>query len=820
MKIYSKILLATLPLVILAFLAAGGITYYLSRGALREIADDWLATRSLEASQAASEQLEFLQAYGLDTIAASVDQAKSEAGAMMSTIEIGKEGFVFVADGSGRLIHSRNDSLKGVRLDGEAWFPGLKSSPSGELSLRLNGEQHLAHYRYFEPWDWYVFASDPEREIYGAVNRLGWYVLALGVGGSILIALVLMLLTKRVTAPLAQLAEGAEKVGRGELDTTITVSSGDELGLVAQAFNDMTKQLRALYSRLEERLSAVVSKAPIVLFSTNEAGQLTLLEGKGLGVLNLESERLLGQGVTSAFEDSPDIIAAINQAQRGEIVSTFAEFGARIFEVWCAPLVGMDRANRGVIGVATDVTDRIAAEKKLRRQAEYLNALNQTTLGIISRLELDELLEALIKRAGQLLQAPHGFIYLAEEEDDTIRRKVGVGVYEDSVGYRLQPGQGAAGRVWESGEPFVINDYATWDGRVPNPKYDGFVRALAAVPLKSGSSIIGVLGMAYDKGSDRDFGEEEVSLLGRFAELASVSLDNARLYSSAREARLKAESANAAVQEKNKELESLSSKLSKYLSPQVYSSIFSGKQRVELSSKRKKLTIFFSDIAGFTETTDQMESEDLTSLLNHYLTEMSQIALAHGATIDKYVGDAIVIFFGDPETKGVKEDALACVRMAIAMRDRMLELSSLWRASGVENPLRCRIGINTGYSTVGNFGSDTRMDYTIIGGGVNLASRLETAADPGEILISYETYAHVKDEILCEERGKISVKGLAYPIATYAVVGVIDAIAERDRLFREELPKLGIKIDFDRLSDQDAENVRRILEGVLKRLTS
>jgi hypothetical protein len=109
------------------------------------------------------------------------------------------------------------------------------------------------------------------------------------------------------------------------------------------------------------------------------------------------------------------------------------------------------------------------------------------------------------------------------------------------------------------------------------------------------------------------------------------------------------------------------------------------------------------------------------------LTKMSEIALFYGATIDKYVGDAIVIFFGDPETRGVKEDALACVEMAIAMRKRMRELQSVWAASGIEKPLQCRIGINTGYCTVGNFGSEDRMEYTIVGGGVNLASRLSTS---------------------------------------------------------------------------------------------
>ena len=129
------------------------------------------------------------------------------------------------------------------------------------------------------------------------------------------------------------------------------------------------------------------------------------------------------------------------------------------------------------------------------------------------------------------------------------------------------------------------------------------------------------------------------------------------------------------LSEKSAALEALSGKLAKYLAPQVYNSIFTGRQDVAIASKRKKLTVCFSDIAGFTETTDKMESEDLTQLLNHYLTEMSKIALQYGATIDKYVGDAIMMFFGDPESRGVKEDALACVKMALAMQKRIGELA-------------------------------------------------------------------------------------------------------------------------------------------------
>ena len=274
----------------------------------------------------------------------------------------------------------------------------------------------------------------------------------------------------------------------------------------------------------------------------------------------------------------------------------------------------------------------------------------------------------------------------------------------------------------------------------------------------------------------------------------------------------------AELAEKTNVMEQLSNQLAKYLSPQVYDSIFSGKQEVKVESSRKKLTVFFSDIAGFTETADRLQSEELTELLNHYLTEMSQIALEHGATIDKYVGDAIVIFFGDPESHGVKEDALACVKMAIAMRNRMLALQHVWRESGIEKPLQCRMGIHTDYCTVGNFGSETRMDYTIIGGGVNTASRLETSAKPGEILISYETYAHVSDQISCEEQGEIEVKGIAYPVATYRVVDLHENLDEGERAICTELPHLKLDANANLMSAQERQVAATVLREAANRL--
>ncbi len=223
------------------------------------------------------------------------------------------------------------------------------------------------------------------------------------------------------------------------------------------------------------------------------------------------------------------------------------------------------------------------------------------------------------------------------------------------------------------------------------------------------------------------------------------------------------------LEAKKKELANLAKKLSKYLAPQVYVSIFRGEQDAAIESRRKKLTIFFSDIVNFTSTTEGMEAEDLTDLLNSYLDEMSTIALKHGGTIDKFIGDAILIFFGDPLSRGLEEDALACVSMAIEMRERLKELQKKWYSYGIQNPFQVRVGISTGYCTVGNFGSKNRMDYTIIGNQVNTASRLESSAKPGQIIISHETWSLIKNKIRCLKSNLITVKGLHHPIQTYLV---------------------------------------------------
>ncbi len=262
----------------------------------------------------------------------------------------------------------------------------------------------------------------------------------------------------------------------------------------------------------------------------------------------------------------------------------------------------------------------------------------------------------------------------------------------------------------------------------------------------------------------------------------------------------------------NEFLAGISMKISKYLSPQVYRSIFSGEKDGSISTERKKLTVFFSDIKDFTATTERMQPEELTGLLNTYFTEMSKIAEAHGATIDKFIGDAIVAFFGDPETKGAAEDARACVRMAMDMQQSLSDLGKRWRREGIEHPFKARMGINTGYCNVGNFGSEERMDYTIIGAEANLAARLEAIAEPGGIVLSYETYAHVSDIVEAVAMEPVHFKGIAREVVPYRVVGLtVDGPAT----LRQGSGKGQLMLDLGELDEAARARVEQAIRDVL-----
>ena len=283
------------------------------------------------------------------------------------------------------------------------------------------------------------------------------------------------------------------------------------------------------------------------------------------------------------------------------------------------------------------------------------------------------------------------------------------------------------------------------------------------------------------------------------------------------EVQTRTETLDRLVAERTSELQTVANRLAKYLSPQIYSSIFSKRGEPAGALARKNLTIFFSDIEGFTDITDGMEPERLSFLINTYLSEMSLIAIEHGGTIDKFIGDAILVFFGDPETEGDRADALRCARMALRMRDRLLELAGLWRDNGISRPLHARMGITTGFCTVGNFGSDQRLDYTVIGSTVNLAARLQASAAADTILIAESTWVLIQDAVDATPMGKVTPKGFVRPVEYYRLNGLAGA-AEPGGAVTRVGKHVSVNIPDRRLIPEAIAELRGIGEDLARQL--
>ena len=220
-------------------------------------------------------------------------------------------------------------------------------------------------------------------------------------------------------------------------------------------------------------------------------------------------------------------------------------------------------------------------------------------------------------------------------------------------------------------------------------------------------------------------------------------------------------------------LQKASDRLSKYLSPQICEQIFSDVE-FDTGTGRKKLTIFFSDIVNFTSITESMEAEELSGFLNFYLTNMCEIALKYGGTIDKFIGDSVMIFFGDPQSKGPEQDALACCNMGLEMLAFVEKNEELFKEQfNFPEKLEIRIGVHSGVCSVGNFGSDQRLDYTVIGRAVNVAARLEQAAPKNSMLFSNSTNSLLGDTFQVSNSIEVKAKGIDRPIIGFILTNQV-----------------------------------------------
>ena len=215
-----------------------------------------------------------------------------------------------------------------------------------------------------------------------------------------------------------------------------------------------------------------------------------------------------------------------------------------------------------------------------------------------------------------------------------------------------------------------------------------------------------------------------------------------------------------------KEKASLQRSFEAYFPPAVVKRIMANPELIYAAGQKKELTILFSDIKSFTTYSSTMSPDQIQKMLNEYFEAMVDIVFKYEGTVDKFIGDGLMVFFGDPEPQS--DHAVRCVRAAIEMQKKCRELKARWETTGLF-PLKIRVGINSGPVVVGNMGSARRLSYTVLGSDVNLAQRLESNAPVEGIMISQRTYELVKDAVTTKPLEPIMVKGLDKPIKVYEV---------------------------------------------------
>ena len=482
-------------------------------------------------------------------------------------------------------------------------------------------------------------------------------------------------------------------------------------------------------------------------------------------------------------------------------------------------------------------------ERLLERKVREVELIKEVSTQVNKTLDINLIASTMLALMDEHFGFKHSMILILDDTKEYLDVLATYGYEKEGIGARIKVGVGVIGMVakrkklmrmanmrmqmsyMQAVKKEVVksnNEKIKETVTLPGLKN---VESQVAIPMQLDDELVGVFSVESEELNV--FDKEDELIITILANQTASALQHANLYKLEQERLAELNTAHneladlnlnleKKVEERTAELVELSKKLAKYFSPQVYDSIFSGKLDVTIKTQRKQLTIFFSDLQGFTELTERLEPEVLTELLTNYLTEMSKIATKWGGTIDKFIGDAMLVFFGDPSTSGHKEDAKKCVAMADEMLEKLDEIRKEWLDRGVSKTLNARMGIHSAICTVGNFGSQDRLDYTVIGNGVNLASRLESNSEANKILISEDTYLLVNEEFECKERDTISVKGFSYPVKTFEIIGKTASMLAANQPLREEMPGFSFNYNPSELSDND--RAIKLISSVLKQL--
>jgi adenylate cyclase len=410
---------------------------------------------------------------------------------------------------------------------------------------------------------------------------------------------------------------------------------------------------------------------------------------------------------------------------------------------------------------ATAIADLATRVKKLERENYLLTVLYEAGKALQGKHSIDEISHQVITLASLIEGVERGFVMLLDESGEVMRQSEVL--YRNPANATKAPkiilSKSVLDQLRKEQQPILIDDLSA-DERFSGSeslKISGLRSAMCA-PLLGAKRLFGLL---YVDNMERAsaFTQEELNIFALIASQAGAAIDN-----------LAAHQKIARQTQQRMALE-------RFLSPEV-AEMAAANPDVRLGGANQKATILFADIRGFTRISENLEPAQIVEILNEYFTRVSDVIFDHGGMIDKYMGDAVMAVFGVPIAKG--NDAAGAVETAIQIQKLMVEVNRDAAVRGWPE-LRIGIGINTGVVTAGNIGSPRRLDYTVVGDTVNIASRLMSSAEGGEILISESTAVEIGREFNTRKLPALRLRGRSEPVRVFRVAWQEGVVAKKKR---------------------------------------
>ncbi|UCG65085.1 MAG: FHA domain-containing protein [Deltaproteobacteria bacterium] len=410
----------------------------------------------------------------------------------------------------------------------------------------------------------------------------------------------------------------------------------------------------------------------------------------------------------------------------------------------------MKLPKEGVITAQPEETE--ADSKILERSNKVLRVLYDISSQLTSITDFRELLKRIMDNIFRVIDADYGFLLLTGDGEEDQLTPVVVKHKDDKEKDKetLKVSRTIIDKVIHDKEAILTSD-AMADSRFDGSKsvFLQKIRSAMYAPLWRKDTVIGVIGLNSVR-FDNQFTQDDLKLLEAIGSQSAMILEQASL------------------NEQIREEEILRSRLERFLSPQVAEMIATGSQETidnVMEPTELTATIVFTDIIAFTRLAEKIPPRETNMILNQYFSMVTDIIFRHDGTLDKYIGDGLMAVFGAPMER--QDDAERAILAAKEMREKLAAMMA--KKEGYKRKFDIRIGINTGRVVAGNIGSPRRMDYTVIGDPVNIASRLESIAKPNQILIGEETYEAIKNRFEIRKIGPQKVKGKSAEIMVYEV---------------------------------------------------